>query len=1035
MKNKESNPIDEDVLAKQRTSGEMNINKELDRLDKVLDDPDYELTNYDMQVISVAKKLSEDQPLSTAETAFLMGMSRMGVDKLVKKATQVKMRKKITGDPVKYSHIQKDRTADYFVDSKIYEDFTKLVGEADKEPYTYEDVANEMGLTGKIKERYLAYMNTRWPKFIDTGYSYAAEWAERFRDGREYIASDSAGFRILQKIDGTGPKEEMNEQSDDDYGIAGKIATYYDETSGVGPITDEFVIQWAESNEVDLGDKLDTIRQISNEIIGYEDEDKGSEEQVEEIEEAGPAADQPGQESAGFVNYKMNEDKEYNVDDEVVFTIHGKMYAGKILSISGEDVIVKTEEPKGTYKTTLSDIRAGKEVKDEGAMKSLYTKRAYQGVERERSPQLRPWFKKSLKSKPAYEPEKKQTLSEEEIEIAGEGTYGQHQESGGVIAEHGGEAGQKPHLGGAEIIHDMPALTLSDIINVYVGKPNRCMCGCSGKYYDSSKNPENRHDINDAKVMRVYNKIKSNEGNGIEVHENRKILLTQIGGTFYALYLVNPIEGEAKEIEEAGQHENQDELDKIQSWLADTTQEFDDWDWNGTELVVFLNGKAIEKYSKQDLIDAKVIEEAGTAAKDIEEEKKSDTVKFYANSFDWKHDRDELVKFCEKHQGKGLNIFQVDMGDDSYTIIATNLEDVQEVAKRFNDTGDFCASPDDISSFDYTDVIEEAGPAADQPGQESAGFVNYKDMNEEFKHLAGLDEGSYHDFIAQYGRDIQQLLKKAKVEAARIEKEAEGKPEGTYEQLVGDKLKRVESIYDKPVADMIEKMLAGGSKYFRADVQSVADIALRINNNYGTEMKQVVNALADVFGDAGGDEDTSEAVEKNYTCTKCGKGTDQDECPRCGVATAEQGDQIDAADLQDREEMSESHDIDCPNCGSSLGNSNDDALQKKIVTCSTCGKSVKNPEYVKEALGELGAIEEEEVNEQIPTQTQPTAQELPKYAANDKISIDGIPPGDPMAGINGKSGIVISVDGESTTIKTDDGRDIQMFKSEYLKKV
>ena len=49
------------------------------------------------------------------------------------------------------------------------------------------------------------------------------------------------------------------------------------------------------------------------------------------------------------------------------------------------------------------------------------------------------------------------------------------------------------------------------------------------------------------------------------------------------------------------------ELAKIESWLKDTTEEYDDWDWDGDELTIFNKGEKIESYSKQDLIDSKAL--------------------------------------------------------------------------------------------------------------------------------------------------------------------------------------------------------------------------------------------------------------------------------------------------------------------------------------------------------------------------------------------------------------------------------------------
>lgn len=43
------------------------------------------------------------------------------------------------------------------------------------------------------------------------------------------------------------------------------------------------------------------------------------------------------------------------------------------------------------------------------------------------------------------------------------------------------------------------------------------------------------------------------------------------------------------------------QLDLIQSWLKDTTEPFDSWDWDGKELLIFLNGEVVERYSYKQL--------------------------------------------------------------------------------------------------------------------------------------------------------------------------------------------------------------------------------------------------------------------------------------------------------------------------------------------------------------------------------------------------------------------------------------------------
>lgn len=47
--------------------------------------------------------------------------------------------------------------------------------------------------------------------------------------------------------------------------------------------------------------------------------------------------------------------------------------------------------------------------------------------------------------------------------------------------------------------------------------------------------------------------------------------------------------------------EEQTRLDLIQNWLKRTTEEFDDWDYDGTELVIILNNQTIERYSRSDI--------------------------------------------------------------------------------------------------------------------------------------------------------------------------------------------------------------------------------------------------------------------------------------------------------------------------------------------------------------------------------------------------------------------------------------------------
>jgi len=69
---------------------------------------------------------------------------------------------------------------------------------------TYKEVAEHMKLDGITKVRFIKYMTTRWENEeklqCETG--YATEWAERFKGGCEYSASDYFGQGILNEMDG-----------------------------------------------------------------------------------------------------------------------------------------------------------------------------------------------------------------------------------------------------------------------------------------------------------------------------------------------------------------------------------------------------------------------------------------------------------------------------------------------------------------------------------------------------------------------------------------------------------------------------------------------------------------------------------------------------------------------------------------------------------------------------------------------------------------------------------------------------------------
>ena len=100
-------------------------------------------------------------------------------------------------------------------------------------------------------------------------------------------------------------------------------------------------------------------------------------------------------------------------------------------------------------------------------------------------------------------------------------------------------------------IHELP-FNLVDVVDAYVGKPHTCMCGCAGKYYYSKLNKDygSAHrgykveddEINDSKIARIYNKMKSNLDR-VDVKSLENYIYTMIiGKTQYTLYLKDPKE-------------------------------------------------------------------------------------------------------------------------------------------------------------------------------------------------------------------------------------------------------------------------------------------------------------------------------------------------------------------------------------------------------------------------------------------------------------------------------------------------------------
>lgn len=72
-------------------------------------------------------------------------------------------------------------------------------------PWTYEGIAEEIGLSKERSQLYCKYMRNRWLE-DEIVRDYAAEWAIRFAQNREYEASDSIGKSILRRLYNDGER-------------------------------------------------------------------------------------------------------------------------------------------------------------------------------------------------------------------------------------------------------------------------------------------------------------------------------------------------------------------------------------------------------------------------------------------------------------------------------------------------------------------------------------------------------------------------------------------------------------------------------------------------------------------------------------------------------------------------------------------------------------------------------------------------------------------------------------------------------------
>lgn len=99
-----------------------------------------------------------------------------------------------------------------------------------------------------------------------------------------------------------------------------------------------------------------------------------------------------------------------------------------------------------------------------------------------------------------------------------------------------------------------------------------------------------------------------------------------------------------------------------------------------------------------------------------------------------------------------------------------------------------------------------------------------------------LNEGSYDDFIMNYGSEIKKALNLLRSINKKL------KNNEIDEEQYNNALKKVENIYDYGVIDWIDHSIMGG--YF--DVSSLVNKAIENMNANGTEMQMILYAIDDI---------------------------------------------------------------------------------------------------------------------------------------------------------------------------------------------
>jgi len=93
----------------------------------------------------------------------------------------------------------------------------------------------------------------------------------------------------------------------------------------------------------------------------------------------------------------------------------------------------------------------------------------------------------------------------------------------------------------------LAAMTVDDLLSAYRGKPDRCMCGCAGKYFYTEANRAaagqdrgylvDADEVNTLTAARILRKVQKAT---TKIEFGRRYIATVIGNTQYVLYPMTP---------------------------------------------------------------------------------------------------------------------------------------------------------------------------------------------------------------------------------------------------------------------------------------------------------------------------------------------------------------------------------------------------------------------------------------------------------------------------------------------------------------